>query len=289
MRDSAAGYLFVGLGLLSILLLTVETSTRLLDPVRGFVASIVSPIYVVAESPYLLTSAVSEVIATRDQLLERNQELQRRILELSQISQQYITLKTENDRLRALLGSQGRLPYEVLIAELVGVIPDPNTFQIIIDKGSDAGIELGQAVLDAQGLFGQVIEVGRFTSRVLLVNDIDHAVPVRVNRNGVRAIAGGTGDIEQLVLENVSISADIVEGDLIETSGLGGRFPPGYPVGIVTSVLIEATSTYAQVLVRPAAQLDRSRHVLVIFSPKTDVSDPDSDVPEAEPTVEIDS
>ena len=216
MRDSAAGYLFVGLGLLSILLLTVETSTRLLDPVRGFVGSIVSPIYVVAESPYLLTNAVSDVIATRDQLLARNQELQRRILELSQISQQYITLKTENDRLRALLGSQGRLPYEVMIAELVGVVPDPNTYQIIIDKGSDSGIEQGLAVLDAQGLFGQVIEVGRFTSRVLLVNDSDHAVPVRVNRNGVRAIAGGTGDIEHLVLENVSISADIVEGDLIE-------------------------------------------------------------------------
>lgn len=260
--------MLVGLGLLSALLITVESSTRLLDPVRGFIAGLVSPIYVVAESPYLLTDAVTDVMATREQLQERNRVLERQILELSQVSQQYVALKAENDRLRALLGSQGRLPYEVLIAELVGVVPDPNTFQVIIDKGAEAGIELGQAVLDAQGLFGQVVEVARFTSRVLLVTDADHAVPVRVNRNGVRSIAGGTGDIDSLVLENVSISADIVEGDLIETSGLGGRFPPGYPVGVVTSVVVEATSAYAQVLLRPAALLDRSRHVLVIFAPR---------------------
>ncbi len=255
------------MGILSALLITVESSTRLLDPVRSLVASVVGPLYVVAESPYMLSDAVTDVISSREDLLERNQALERRVLELSQISQLFVALRAENDRLRGLLGSQGRLPYEVLIAELVGILPDPATFQIIIDKGSDAGIEVGQAVLDAQGLFGQVVEVGAYTSRVLLLIDVDHAVPVRVNRNGVRSVAGGTGEIDSLVLENVSISADIVEGDLIETSGLGGRFPPGYPVGVVVSVVVESTSAYAQVLVRPSAQLDRSRHVLVIFPP----------------------
>ncbi len=252
---------------MSALLVAVESSTRLLDPVRGALASLVSPIYVVAESPYLLSNAVGNVISTRDQLLEENQQLERRILELSQISQQFLALKAENDRLRALLGSQARLPYEVLVAELVGVVPNPDTFQIIIDKGADSGISQGQAVLDAQGLFGQVVEVSNFTSRVLLITDRDHAVPVRISRNGVRGVAGGTGETDALVLENVSISADIVEGDLVETSGLGGRFPAGYPVGVVSSVIVEATSAYAQVLVRPTAQLDRSHHVLVIFPP----------------------
>ncbi len=261
---------------MSALLITLESSTRLLDPLRSFIGSLVSPIYVVAESPYLLTNAVGDVLATREQLQQKNRDLERRVLELSQISQQYVALKAENDRLRELLGSQGRLPYEVLIAELVGVIPDPTTFQIIIDKGADAGLSVGQAVLDAEGLFGQVVEVNRFTSRVLLLTDRDHAVPVRINRNGVRSIAGGTGDMGSLVLENVAISADIVEGDRVETSGLGGRFPPGYPVGIVASVVVEPTSAFAEVLVRPSALLDRSRHVLVIFTPQPQIESNDA-------------
>jgi len=242
-------------------------STRLLDPARGVLSTIASPIYLVAESPYLFSDSVGDLVSTRDELLLRNQELERRVLELSQVSQQFVALKSENDRLRALLGSQGRLPYDVLIAELVGVVPGSNNFQIIIDKGTDAGLHYGQAVLDARGLFGQVIEVGRFTSRVLLITDRDHAVPVQINRNGVRSIAGGTGRVDSLELESVPISANIVEGDLVETSGLGGRFPPGYPVGIVRSVVVEATSAYAQVSVEPLALLDRSRHVLVIFKP----------------------
>ena len=156
-------------------------------------------------------------------------------------------------------------------------VPSSNTFQIVIDKGADANIVQGQAVLDAQGLFGQIVEVGEFTSRVLLINDADHAVPIQVHRNGVRSIAGGTGSRDLLVLENVPVSADIVEGDLIETSGLGGRFPVGYPVGTVQSVVVEPTSTYAEVTIRPAAQLDRSRHVLIVFEPE-EVSTQDTPV-----------
>jgi rod shape-determining protein MreC len=267
MRESGAGYLLAGLGVLSLLLIAVENGTRLLDPVRATLSTVVSPIYLIAEAPYLLTDQVGDVVSTRGDLLDRNRELERRILELSKISQHYVALKAENDRMRELLGSQGRLPYEVLIAELVGVIPKPTTHQIIIDKGADAGLQEGQAVLDAAGLFGQIVEVNRYTSRVLLVIDRDHAVPVRVNRNGVRSIAGGTGEQDRLLLEDVPVSADIVEGDLIETSGLGGRFPSGYPVGRVESVVVEPTSAYARVVVRPSAEIDRSRHVLVIFAP----------------------
>ena len=246
----------------------MESSTRLLDPARSAINTVASPVYVIAESPYLLAERLDGLFSTHEQLRQRNAELQRRVLELSQISQQYVALKAENDRMRALLGSQGRLPYEVLIAEVVGIVPNPVMHQIIIDKGARAGLNVGQAVLDADGLLGQVIEVSQFTSRVLLVTDRDHAVPVRVNRNGYRSVAGGTGDMQSLVLENVAISADIVEGDLMETSGLGGRFPPGYPVGTVTSVVVEVTSAYAQVQLRPSARLDRSDHVLVIFPPQ---------------------
>jgi len=221
---------------------------------------------VVAESPYLLGDSVGEVVSSRENLREENAQLERRVLELSQISQQFLSLRQENARLRELLGSQARLPTEVLIAELVGVVPIVNSHQIIIDKGSEAGVGVGQAVIDADGLFGQVVEVSRFTSRVLMITDTSHALPVQINRNGVRSVAGGTGRRDALVLENVPVTADIREGDLVETSGLAGRFPVGYPVGYVASVTIAETSAYAEIIVRPTAQLDRSRHVLVVFA-----------------------
>ncbi|MBT7334338.1 MAG: rod shape-determining protein MreC [Gammaproteobacteria bacterium] len=266
-RQSGAGYLLFGLGMLSALLIAVESSTRLLDPVRGFIANLASPIYFVAQAPYVMEETVSDLLSTRSDLMARNASLERRVLALAQVSQQYIALKAENDRLRALLGSQGRVSYEFLIAELVGIVPDPNTHQIILDKGAEAGLEIGYAVLDSQGLFGQVVEVSRLTSRVLLLTDRDHAVPVRVSRNGVRGIVGGTGDMGSLSVENVSTLSDIVEGDLLETSGLAGRFPAGYPVGTVTSVVGDAAAASVQVRVVPTAQLDRAQHVLVIFPP----------------------
>jgi len=259
--------LLFGLGMLSALLIAVESSTRLLDPVRGFIANLASPIYFVAQAPYVMEETVSDLLSTRSDLMARNASLERRVLALAQVSQQYIALKAENDRLRALLGSQGRVSYEFLIAELVGIVPDPNTHQIILDKGAEAGLEIGYAVLDSQGLFGQVVEVSRLTSRVLLLTDRDHAVPVRVSRNGVRGIVGGTGDMGSLSVENVSTLSDIVEGDLLETSGLAGRFPAGYPVGTVTSVVGDAAAASVQVRVVPTAQLDRAQHVLVIFPP----------------------
>ena len=225
-----------------------------------------SPLQFIAEDPYFIGNAAGDLFATRTGMLEKNAQLSRQILELSQLSQQYLALKTENERLRELLGSQARVSAEVVIAELVGVIPAPNTYQIIIDKGAVDGVMIGQAVIDAQGLFGQIVEVERYTSRVLLITDVSHAVPVQVNRNGVRSIAGGTGQLDRLELENVPVTADIREGDLLETSGLGGRFPPGYPVGLVDSVIIEPTSPFAMISVRPSAQLDRSRHVLIVFA-----------------------
>lgn len=226
----------------------------------------VAPLRVAAEFPYLVSDDIGDVLSTRASLVERNAELERRLLELSRVSQQYMALKTENDRLRALLGSRARLPAEVLISEIVGVVPAPNAHQVILDKGSESQVQVGDAVIDAEGLFGQVVEVSPVTSRVLLVTDPDHAVPVQVNRNGVRSIAGGTGTMDVLQLENLPVTADVREGDLIETSGLAGRFPPGYPVGRVDSVLVENTAAFAAVRVRPLAELDRTRHVLVVLS-----------------------
>lgn len=251
---------------MSVVLIVLETTTRLLEPARSVIATAVDPLRLVADLPYRLSRQVGDVASSRGELQRRNAELERRLLELSGAALQLEALAAENDRLRELLGSRARLPDEVLIAEIVGVLPAVQTHQVVIDKGAAAGVAPGDAVIDASGLFGQVVEVGRYSSRVMLVTDVNHAVPVQVNRNGVRSIAGGTGQIDELQLENVPITADIEVGDLMETSGLAGRFPPGYPVGIVTSVAVEPTAAYAAVSVRPLAALDRSRHVLVVLS-----------------------
>ena len=250
---------------MSALLAVLDVNSRLLDPVRGVLGTMVSPLYVFAETPYTITSEVTESFASRGALQARNDLLERRVLELSQISQQFVVLREENTRLRALLGSRSRLGAEVLVAELTGVVPGPTALEVIVDKGLAAGVTVGQAVIDAGGLFGQVVEVSEFFSRVLLVTDSTHAVPVQVNRNGVRSIAAGTGQLDRLELEHVPITADIKTGDLLVSSGLGGRFPPGYPVGEVVRVEIDPARAYAEVVAQPLAALDRSRHVLLIF------------------------
>lgn len=269
----------LALGIVSVLLIVVDLNSRLLDPVRALISVITTPLYRVAESPYQATGAVSEVFATRNRLQRDNEMLRRRLLELSQVSQQYAALRQENERLRELLGSRRRLSAEVLVAELTGVVPSPNRHQVVIDKGSAAGVAVGQAVIDANGLFGQVVEVGPYGSQVMLVADAAHAVPVEVSRNGVRSIAAGTGALDSLELEYVPVTTDIVEGDLLVSSGLGGRFPRGYPVGEVVSVVIDPTEPYAKVRARPLADLDRSRHVLIVF---IEEPVPDSDPPAGE-------
>ena len=206
-------------------------------------------------------------MSSRILLVEDNRDLAlglRRNLELEGMAQQLQALGTENDRMRELLGSRARLPSEVMFAELIGVVPSPDTRQVVIDKGTSDGVGVGRAVIDAEGLFGQVVEVSRFSARVLLITDVSHAVPVRNTRNGLRSIAGGTGQAD-LLLENVPVTADIRQGDLLVSSGLGGRFPGGYPVGRVRSVQTETTRAFAQVTVRPSAQLDRSSHLLVVL------------------------
>ena len=243
----------------------MEITTRLLETPRAAISTVTSPLRVVAELPYLLGGQFDETLATRRGLLEDNEALRRRVLELSQISQQFRALRSENERLRELLGSRRRVPHDVLVAELIGVIPGPDRLEIIIDKGRSAEVHVGQAVVDSDGLFGQVVAVDAYTARVLLLGDTLHAVPAQLNRTGQRGIVSGTGNLSRLVFEGVPANADIREGDLVVSSGLGGRFPPGYPVGSVESVIIEPTSAFATVSVRPAAQLDRSRHVLVIF------------------------
>jgi rod shape-determining protein MreC len=180
-RQSGAGYLLLALGIVSALLATVDTNSRLLDPVRSMLATLASPVYVFAETPYTVSTEVTESLSSRQTLVERNELLERRVLELSQISQQFVVLREENARLRELLGSRSRLGAEVLVSELIGVVPDPDTLQVMVDKGSDAGVSVGQAVIDAEGLFrGSSIGWNSNTYLLLLTSrrGISWSVPV---------------------------------------------------------------------------------------------------------------
>ena len=265
LRKSGAGYLLMGLAAVSFVVIYLDSTTRMLIPARQVLGTVVAPGRFIVESPYWLAAKVAEVVSTRTALMARLNDLEQSNLELAKIAQRFQALQIENNRMRELLGSRGRLPSEVVIAELVGVIPTPDTQQVVIDKGTSAGVRIGQAVIDAEGLFGQVVEAGRYTSRVLLITDSSHAVPVEVARNGLRSIAGGTGQLDLLQLENVPVTTDIRQADLLVSSGLGGRFPRGYPVGRVQSVFTERTRAFAQVSVEPSALLDRSRYLLVVL------------------------
>lgn len=239
---------------------------QILKDARAVLSTPASYIYALAEIPYTTSDSVQDLAADRSSLNAENKQLKATLAMQSLQVQRYAALKSENDRLRELLGSRKKLPGNAVIAEIIGAVPNPHTRQVFIDKGSDDGIVDGLGVVDAQGLFGQIVSVGKTSSRVLLVVDRDHAVPVRVNRTGARLIAGGTGENTSLLLENVPISADIVVGDLVETSGFAGRFPDGYPLGVVSAISNGSGLTYAQVELRPSAQLNSSGHVLVIMS-----------------------
>jgi rod shape-determining protein MreC len=156
----------------------------------------------------------------------------------------------------------------VLVTEVIGVSPNPVNHTVTIDRGTNDDVYIGQPVLDADGLMGQVVEVFDNYSKVLLITDINHALPVQVLRNGLRSIVEGTSDYNQMSLRFVSPTVDIEEGDKLVSSGLGGRFPMGYPVGTVASISQKPGEKFMQIKVTPSAKLDRSRHLLLVFTLK---------------------
>ncbi|NPU92776.1 MAG: rod shape-determining protein MreC [Gammaproteobacteria bacterium] len=251
---------------LSFVLIFIDHRFHYLKPVRYSLSVIVAPVQLLADIPSRVVEWSSENVRSRSSLEEENARLQSEVLVLNRRVQKLASTVAENTRLKELMNASDVLDDQVLIGEIIGVDPDPYRLEVIVNKGSQDGVYEGQAVLDAEGLMGQVVEVGMFTSRVLLITDVTHGVPVHVNRNGVRAIAVGAGDLDRLKLIHVPGTADIVRGDLLVSSGLGGRFPKGYPVGVVTEVEHDPGQPFLIVSAQPMANLDRSRHVLLVFS-----------------------
>ena len=256
----------LGLVLLSIALMTIDHRQHHLDNVRAALSVVVYPLQLLVDLPGDTLDWFRESLATRRQLQEENFSLRKQQLVLNSQLQKLEALEAENRRLRALLDSSfqvGERP--MLIAALLSVDMDPYRHQIEINKGSLDNLFEGQPLLDSRGVMGQLIHVGPFTATAMLITDPAHAIPVQVNRTGLRTIALGTGKLDQLELPNIPINADIRVGDLLVASGLGGRFPAGYPVADVTEVEQDPSRAFSHVLARPRAQLDRSREVLLVW------------------------
>ncbi|MDX9688042.1 rod shape-determining protein MreC [Halopseudomonas formosensis] len=273
MKGPSLGVRFIALTVLSIALMVVDARFEALKPLRSHLGMLLTPLYYVADLPVRAWDTLYLQLTSRADLIAENERLRAEALLAKRKLQKLAALTEQNVRLRELLNSSELLDEKVLVAELIGI--DPNAFsqRILIDKGERDGVFLGQPVLDATGLMGQVVEVMPFTSRVLLITDVSHSLPVQVNRNGLRAIASGTGSSEWLELRHVSDTADIRVDDIIVSSGLGQRFPAGYPVGRVTYVNRDSSQPFAEVRVEPTAQLNRSRYLLLVFSPESAYGD----------------
>jgi rod shape-determining protein MreC len=165
-----------------------------------------------------------------------------------------------------LLNATELLMDSVLVTEVIGVSPSRNSHTLFIDRGTEDNVYVGQPILDAEGLMGQIIEVFDEHSVALLITDSTHAIPVQILRNGLRSIAEGTSDYDRLRLRFVSPTADIKEGDQLVSSGLGGRFPVGYPVGSVINIEHNSGASFVEVDITPAAKIDRSKHLLLVFT-----------------------
>lgn len=235
------------------------------DTLKDKSTDITAPLYWVANFPERAEGWADNRLMSRERLIQQNEALRTEVLVLKRKAQQTAALEAENVRLRQLLNSADSLEDQVLIAELIGVSPDPREHKVVVNRGRSHGVYVGQALLDANGLMGQIVEVGEHSSKALLITDVNHAIPVQVNRNGVRLIAEGSGDLFELVIPHVANTEDIIEGDLLVSSGLGQRFPVGYPVAQVSRVMIDPGKAFARVTAKPKAELNRSRHVLLVF------------------------
>lgn len=254
------------LAVLSATLMVVDARFESLKPMRSQLGLVLTPFYWLADFPVRMWDGATQQFTSRSELLGENEKLKAEALLMQRRLQKLAALTEQNVRLRELLNSSSLVDEKVLVGELIGVDPNPFTHRILIDKGGKDGVFLGQPVLDARGLMGQVVEVMPYTSRVLLLTDITHSIPVQVNRNGLRAIASGTGNPERLELRHVADTADIKEGDLLVSSGLGQRFPAGYPVAVVKEVVHDSGQPFAIVRAVPTAALNRSRYVLLVFT-----------------------
>lgn len=251
---------------LALVLIVLDHRGGWLNQARKHAATVVAPLWAVAGWPGRLVERVSDDAGTLSQLTQENRRLRNEALINQARMARLQSVAADNLRLRGLLEAAERGNLDVVLAPILDIDLDPTRQRLVLDAGSRDKVRVGQSVIDAGGLLGQITGITPLHASVLLITDPSHAVPVAVARNGVRLVAYGEGRSDSLMLRSVPLSSDVRVGDILVTSGLGGRFPPGFPVGSITSLRPDDSRAFLIGEVKPAAQLDRGREVLVLLS-----------------------
>jgi len=246
-------------------LITLDQYTNSSVQLRSYLTASVSPLFYLANLPQDVMFGASEQFKSHQKILEENQVLKNTVLLQNGQLQRLQFLQQENDKLRALLGAQPVNEGKRLIAEVLAVYSHPFSHQIVLNKGSNDGVTVGQPLLDDLGVLGQVVSVGPNSSRALLVVDNTHAISARVERTGMAVVAEGIGQSDTLRVIHLPHSTDVQEGDRLVTSGLDGVFPEGYPIARVNKVNRDPRQPFLQVAAEPFAKLDRIRYVLLVW------------------------
>ncbi len=250
---------------LAIIMMVLDQRAGCVQQLRSALSMPLSLLEYVVSWPVQLIDKMGAVVSTHDALINENINLRSEQLLLKAQVQRLLAIESENNQLKALLRSSAQVRGKVLIAQLLAVDTDPFVNQVLLDKGFNDGVFVGQPVLDANGVMGKVIQVGPLTSRVLLINDTHSGIPIQNTRNGIRAIAVGDSYTGKLKLINVPQTVDVKTGDMLVTSGLGEHYPAGYPVGEVISVVKDPGMQFSTIEIQPSAHTDRSRQVLLVW------------------------
>src|SRR3990170_484330 len=260
---------FVLLALLSVSLMLLDARGHHLQKIRAGLTVLFVPIQIVAAIPVRVGGAVIDFIRGDESLRKEAARLRSEQPILLARLQKYEAIEAENAHLRQLLGTSALVADRAVVAELLEVASEPYRHAVVIAKGAKDGLYLGQPVIDTYGIRGQVSEVGILQSTAILITDPSHAIPVQVNRNGLRAIAFGTGTADSVSISYLTASADIKEGDLLVSSGIGGGFPFGYPVAKVKKIVNDPNESFLDISATPLARLSHNKEVLLIWPAKT--------------------
>lgn len=253
------------LSALSVALMILDHRGHHLEKIRAGLNVLAYPIQLIAATPAYVGGGIADFFTTRGTLRQDNEKLLAERQVLNAKVQQFDALEEENARLRRMLGSAAQVADKAIAAELIEVSSEPFTRKIVVAKGSRDGAYVGQSVIDAHGIMGQVTQVASQVSRVTLITDAGHAIPVLDNRSGLRMLVFGTGDPDTLKVPYLTSASDIKEGDLLVSSGMGGTFPPGYPVAQVSRIVNDPNEAFLAITAKPAAQLNHGKQVMLIW------------------------